>query len=155
MFRMLEVVGRSEKSFSEAVKSAVEEMISSGEKVHFFEVIEQRGAVREGKFKEFQVKVKIAVEMKKEKHETPGQHRHEGDVCPTCGKETGPEGHLCVPVEGEDKTCDWCGALIADERHLCGGKVEDLTYICNSCGRTAVKAEHLCQPQKIEKNAER
>ena len=33
-----------------------------GEKVHFFEVIEQRGAVREGKFKEFQVKLKVAVE---------------------------------------------------------------------------------------------
>lgn len=63
MFQMIEVVGVSEKGFSEAVKSAVDELIAQGKKVHFFEVIQQRGAVRENKFKEFQVTVKVAFEM--------------------------------------------------------------------------------------------
>jgi flavin-binding protein dodecin len=59
---MIEVIGSSEIGYSEAVKSAVQQLIDAGEKVHFFEVIEQRGAAREGRFKEFQVKVKVAVE---------------------------------------------------------------------------------------------
>jgi flavin-binding protein dodecin len=62
MFRMLEVIGSSETGFSEAVRQAVEGVIQSGAKAHFFEVVEQRGAVRDGKLKEFQVKVKVAVE---------------------------------------------------------------------------------------------
>jgi flavin-binding protein dodecin len=44
------------------VRAAVQQLIDSGEEVHFFEVIEQRGAVRDGQFKEFQAKVKVAVE---------------------------------------------------------------------------------------------
>jgi hypothetical protein len=59
---MIEVVGTSPEGYSEAVKNAVEEMIRAGNKIHFFEVIEQRGAVRESKIKEYQVKLKIAVE---------------------------------------------------------------------------------------------
>jgi dodecin len=62
MLRMIEVIGSSEVGYSEAVRAAVQQLIDSGEKVHFFEVIEHRGAVRDGKFKEFQAKVKVAVE---------------------------------------------------------------------------------------------
>ena len=63
MFKMLEVVGSSKEGYSEAAKEAVDQIIASGEKVHFFEVVEQRGAVRDGKLKEFQVKLKVAVEV--------------------------------------------------------------------------------------------
>ncbi len=59
---MIEVIGSSSEGFSEAVAKAVNEVIDSGERVHFFEVIEQRGSVRENKLKEYQVKLKIAVE---------------------------------------------------------------------------------------------
>jgi len=62
MLKMIEVIGTSPQGYSEAVKNAIEEMTRVGNKVHFFEVIEQRGAVREGKIKEYQVKLKIAVE---------------------------------------------------------------------------------------------
>ena len=62
MLRMLEVIGTSSEGFSEAVNNAVGELSKKGEKMHFFEVVEQRGAVRDGKIKEYQVKVKIAVE---------------------------------------------------------------------------------------------
>lgn len=76
--------------------------------------------------------------------------KQEKDICPTCHGHTS-EGHLCVPLAKHDKTCDWCGSLIPSERHLCLDKVKELAYICNSCGRTAVQADYLCQPSKIKK----
>ena len=72
------------------------------------------------------------------------------NVCPTCGKEVGDHGHMCVPIKHSDEKCDWCGSLIPDARHLCSEKVKELSYICNSCGRTAVSDKHLCQPEKIK-----
>ncbi len=62
MLTMVEVVESSSEGYSEAVRKAVDAVIASGKKVHFFEVMEQRGAVRDGKLKEFQVKIKIAIE---------------------------------------------------------------------------------------------
>lgn len=62
MLKMLDVVGTSPLGFSEAVKQGVEQVLESGEKVHFFQVLEQRGAVRDGKLKEFQVIMRVAVE---------------------------------------------------------------------------------------------
>ncbi|MBN1938157.1 MAG: dodecin domain-containing protein [Candidatus Aminicenantes bacterium] len=62
MLRMLEVVGTSPEGFSEAVRSAVEEIVRSGHAAHFFQVVEQRGSVREGRIREFQVVLKVAVE---------------------------------------------------------------------------------------------
>jgi hypothetical protein len=62
MLKMIEVIGVSETGYSEAVRAAIEQLLSAGEKIHFFEVIEQRGAVRDGRLKEFQVKLKAAVE---------------------------------------------------------------------------------------------
>jgi hypothetical protein len=50
----------------------------------------------------------------------------------------------------KDQKCDWYGALIVDERHLCSEKAEQLKYICNSCGRTAVSEKYLCDPEEIE-----
>ena len=63
MFKMIEVVGTSPDGVSEAVKNAIETLLNADEKVHFFVVSEQRGAVREGKLKDFQVILKVAVEM--------------------------------------------------------------------------------------------
>ena len=62
MLRMIEVVGTSPDGYSEAVRNAVEKRLEKGEKVHFFTIVEQRGAVRDGKIKEFQVVLKIAIE---------------------------------------------------------------------------------------------
>lgn len=58
MMKMVEVVGISYESYSDAVKKAVEEYMKTGKKVFWFELIEQRGAVRDGKI-EFQAVVKI------------------------------------------------------------------------------------------------
>ena len=71
-------------------------------------------------------------------------------TCPTCGKDAGNHGHMCVPFKHADEKCDWCGALIPDARHLCSDKVKELSFVCNTCGRTAVSDEHLCKPEKIK-----
>jgi hypothetical protein len=76
-------------------------------------------------------------------------HKPHESVCPTCLKPAGPHGHLCVPAAATDETCDWCGSLIPNQRHLCSDKVKEIAYICNSCGRTAVDPEHLCRPETI------
>ncbi len=62
MLIMKEVVGVSSDGFSEAVRIAVDKLISQGEKVHFFQVVEQRGSIRDAKLKEFQVVIKVAIE---------------------------------------------------------------------------------------------
>ena len=72
------------------------------------------------------------------------------EKCPTCQQQACSDGHLCVPITKKDEKCEWCGSLIADQRHLCKEKVRNLSYICNSCGRTAVRAELLCDPKEIE-----
>lgn len=63
MIHMMEVVGISNISFSDAVKNAVKKLVDGGNKMYWFEIVEQRGAVK-GNDIEFQVKVKIAVEGK-------------------------------------------------------------------------------------------
>ena len=70
-------------------------------------------------------------------------------TCATCGDGTCAAGHMCTPVDLADEECDWCGSLIVNERHMCKGKLPEVAYICNSCGRTAVSAEYLCKPEKI------
>jgi flavin-binding protein dodecin len=62
MLRMHEVVGTSKEGFSDAVRSAVDAVVRSGQKPHFFQVVEQRGSVRDGSIGEYQVILKIAVE---------------------------------------------------------------------------------------------
>jgi len=61
MMKMIEVIGTSPNSYYEAVRKAVEGVAASGEKVHFFKVVEHRGAYHGGKI-EFQAVVKVAVE---------------------------------------------------------------------------------------------
>lgn len=62
MYKILEVVGRSPEGFSEAVKTAVSKVIESGQKAHYFEVIEQRGLIKDSQLKEYQVIIKVAVD---------------------------------------------------------------------------------------------
>ena len=61
MLKMMEVVGVSPAGYSQAIQGAVEHLLAQGEKVHFFEVRQQRGSVRDGKI-EYQAVIKVAVE---------------------------------------------------------------------------------------------
>ena len=62
MIKMKEVVGISSQSFEEAVKETVEKLIESGEKVHWFEIIGEKGAEEEPA--EFQAKINVGIESK-------------------------------------------------------------------------------------------
>ena len=59
VYDKIEVVGTSTQSLSDAVRNAVAGVEGVSEGYSWFEVVEQRGAVKEGKVAEFQVTVKV------------------------------------------------------------------------------------------------
>ncbi len=58
-YKIIEIVGTSPVSFAEAVKSAVQDAGKSIKQMDWFEVVELRGHIKEGKVDEFQVKIKV------------------------------------------------------------------------------------------------
>ncbi len=59
IFKITEVVGTSPTSFAEAVRAAVTEAAKTIRHMSWFEVVEERGRIADGKVSEFQVTVKI------------------------------------------------------------------------------------------------
>jgi len=62
-YKLIELVGTSEKSYAEATKAAVAEAAKSIHDMAWFEVVEQRGKIEDGEVKEFQVKIKVAFRL--------------------------------------------------------------------------------------------
>ena len=62
-FKKIELVGTSSVSFSEAVANAVAKIGETEKAVCWFEVVEQRGAIVEGKVKEYQVTIRVGVKL--------------------------------------------------------------------------------------------
>ena len=58
VYKMLELTGSSETSIEDAVSRAIEKASQSVRNIHWFEVIETRGHVAEGKVQHWQVTVK-------------------------------------------------------------------------------------------------
>ena len=65
IYKVTEVVGTSPTSFAEAVKAAVAEAAKTVRNMSWFEVVEMRGKVVEGKVAEFQVTVKIGFKIER------------------------------------------------------------------------------------------
>jgi flavin-binding protein dodecin len=63
IYKLIDVVGTSPISFAEAVKSAVEEAARTVHHMNWFEVVEQRGAIKDGRVTEFQVTVRIGFKL--------------------------------------------------------------------------------------------
>ena len=63
IYKKIEIVGTSKTSFAEAVKSAVAEASKSLRHTSWFEVVEQRGAIKDGKVHEFQVTVRVGFKV--------------------------------------------------------------------------------------------
>ncbi len=63
VYKKIEIVGTSKTSFAEAVKTAVAEAGKSVRHMNWFEVVEQRGAIKDGKVLEFQVTVRIGFKI--------------------------------------------------------------------------------------------
>ena len=62
-YKKIDLVGTSPVSFAEAVKAAIEEAAKSVRHMSWFEVVEQRGAIRDGKVTEFQVTISVGFKI--------------------------------------------------------------------------------------------
>ena len=58
-YKKVELVGTSTTSFSDAVTNAVQKATATLHNLDWFEVVEQRGRIEDGKVAQFQVTVKI------------------------------------------------------------------------------------------------
>jgi flavin-binding protein dodecin len=63
VYKKIEIVGTSKASFAEAVKAAVAEASKSLRHMSWFEVVEQRGSIKDGKVNEFQVTVRVGFKV--------------------------------------------------------------------------------------------
>ena len=64
-YKITELVGTSSVSFAQAVQSAVAEAAKTVRQMDWFEVVEQRGRIAEGKVLEFQVVIKIGFRIER------------------------------------------------------------------------------------------
>lgn len=62
---MVEIVGTSPTSFAEAVKAGVAEAGKTLHHMDWFEVVEERGTIVDGKVGEFQVTLKIGFKIER------------------------------------------------------------------------------------------
>ena len=62
-YKKIELVGVSEKSYEDAIRSAVAKASESLHGLAWFEVAEQHGRIADGKVVEFQVILKIAFKL--------------------------------------------------------------------------------------------
>ena len=65
IYKLTEVVGTSPTSFAEATKAAVAEAAKTVRHMDWFEVVDMRGKIGEGKVEEFQVTVKIGFKIER------------------------------------------------------------------------------------------
>ena len=63
IYKMSELVGTSTKSFADAAARAVERASETLRNVDWFEVSEMRGAVRNGRVAQYQVKLKVGFRL--------------------------------------------------------------------------------------------
>lgn len=62
-YKKIEIVGTSPVSFSEAVKSAIEEAAHTVRHMDWFEVVEQRGHIKDNRVTEYQVVLKVGFKI--------------------------------------------------------------------------------------------
>jgi flavin-binding protein dodecin len=62
-YKMIELVGTSPVSFAEATKAAVADAAKTVHHMDWFEVVEERGRIVDGKVAEFQVTLKIGFKI--------------------------------------------------------------------------------------------
>jgi flavin-binding protein dodecin len=66
-FKIIELCGVSEKSYAEATKNAVTKASQTLRNLDWFEVVHQRGFIKNGKVAEFQVVIKVGFRIESSK----------------------------------------------------------------------------------------
>jgi dodecin len=64
-YKKIEIVGTSPVSFSEAVKAAVADASKTVRQMGWFEVIEQRGRIKDDKVVEYQVTINVGFKIER------------------------------------------------------------------------------------------
>jgi len=64
---MTELVGTSSKGFDDAVNEAIKRASKTIRHMGWFEVVDQRGLVKDGQVAEFQVTLKVGFKLEEEK----------------------------------------------------------------------------------------
>jgi dodecin len=64
-YKVVELVGTSPASFAEATKAAVAEASKTLRHMDWFEVVQERGRIVEGKVEEFQVALKVGFKIER------------------------------------------------------------------------------------------
>ena len=62
-YKIIEIVGTSSQSYEDAIRSAVEEASKSLKGLSWFEVVQMRGGIKEGKVDEYQVILKVGFRL--------------------------------------------------------------------------------------------
>jgi flavin-binding protein dodecin len=63
VFKKIQLVGTSTKSFSDAAANAIAKAAQLEGSPSWFEVVEQRGSIADGKIHQFQVTVNVGVKL--------------------------------------------------------------------------------------------
>lgn len=64
-YKIIELVGTSPTSFAEAVRAAVSEAGKTVRNMGWFQVVEERGSIVDGKVGEFQVAIKVGFKLER------------------------------------------------------------------------------------------
>lgn len=62
-YKIIEIVGTSDKSYQSAIENAIAEASKSLKEISWFEVVQMRGGVNEGKVSEFQIILKVGFRL--------------------------------------------------------------------------------------------
>ena len=63
VYKMTEIVGTSPKSFADAVQEGVKRASKTLRNLSWFEVVEERGQIKDGQVSEFQVTMKVGFRL--------------------------------------------------------------------------------------------
>jgi dodecin len=66
-FKIIELCGVSDSSYAEATKNAVAKASETLRNLHWFEVVSQRGVIKNGMVAEFQVVLKVGFRLESSK----------------------------------------------------------------------------------------
>jgi len=62
-YRVIEIVGSSEKSIDDAIKTALQRAAATIRNLRWFEVVQMRGHIEQGRVHHFQVTLKVGFTM--------------------------------------------------------------------------------------------
>jgi predicted RNA-binding Zn-ribbon protein involved in translation (DUF1610 family) len=69
--------------------------------------------------------------------------------CGDCGVVSLYAANICNP-QGKLKKVDWCGSKDLPLARSCRNRVNNDRYRCRSCGKAAINAVLLCEPEKMQ-----